>query len=319
MGMTRRALLKTAAVTGTAAVAANSSSIAWPFARVRPAVSTDALGLLYDATRCIGCKACMVACRESNKLAPETSNAPGRLWDMPMDLSGQTKTVVKLYRTSNGAEQSYVKRQCMHCTDPACANACMLGAMKKREHGIVSYDPGLCIGCRYCQMACPFNVPKFEWTKAAPKIVKCELCRHRAAGASLTARNGFSRYPLGKGPACTEVCPREAVIYGKREELLAEARRRLAANPKLYVPKIYGETEAGGTQCLYLSHVPFENLGLPNLSDRPVPAIQEALQHGIYQGFVTPVVLYGFLGAVILRNRRKSEAEERRAEKGGES
>lgn len=314
MGMNRRLLFQSVAAAGAAAVAAKPL-----VAGARPVAPSDALGLLYDTTRCIGCKACMMACRESNQLPPETSNAPGGLWDMPMDLSGQTKTVIKLYRSSDGRERSYVKRQCMHCIEAACTNACMLGALKKREHGIVSYDPTLCIGCRYCQMACPFNVPKFEWAKRAPKIVKCELCSHRSKGASLAATDGFSRYPRGKGPACAEVCPREAVIYGKREELLAEARRRLAAHPDRYVPKIYGETEAGGTQCLYLSHVPFENLGLPNLSERPVPAIQEALQHGIYQGFVTPIVLYGFLGAVILRNRRKAEAEERQAEKGGES
>jgi Fe-S-cluster-containing dehydrogenase component len=306
------ALAGTAA--GTAAVAATPLA-----ARGRPVAPPDALGLLYDTTRCIGCKACMVACRESNQLPPETSNAPGRLWDMPMDLSGQTKTVIKLYKSADGRERSYVKRQCMHCLEAACTNACMLGALKKRQHGIVSYDPKLCIGCRYCQMACPFNVPKFEWAKAAPKIVKCELCSHRAVGASLASADGFSRYPRGKGPACAEACPREAVSYGKREELLSEARRRLAAQPDLYVPKIYGETDGGGTQCLYLSHVPFEKLGLPALSDRPVPAIQEAIQHGIYQGFVTPVLLYGFLGAVILRNRKKAEAEERQAEKGGES
>jgi len=195
----------------------------------------------------------------------------------------------------------------------------MIGALKKREHGIVSYDASLCVGCRYCQMACPFNVPKFEWTKAAPKIVKCELCRHRAEGASLATIGGFSRYPKGKGPGCTEVCPREAVIYGTREELLAEARRRLAANPDRYVPKIYGEKDGGGTQCLVLSHLPFENLGLPRLTDQPVPEVQQTIQHGVYQGFAAPVVLYGILGAVMFRNRRKAAAEEKSAEKGGES
>jgi Fe-S-cluster-containing dehydrogenase component len=314
MSVNRRLLIQGLAATGAASLASGVAQ-----ARIRPSAPPDALGLLYDATRCIGCKACMVACRESNQLKAETSNAPGRLWDMPMDLSGQTKTIIKLYKSADGSQRSYMKAQCMHCVDPACSNACMLGALKKREHGIVSYDPKLCIGCRYCQMACPFNIPKFEWAKALPKIVKCELCRHRVQGASLAKVDGFSRYPKGHGPACTEACPREAVIAGAREELLAEARRRLAAHPDRYVPRIYGATDGGGTECLYISHVPFEELGLPKLSDDPVPAIQNAIQHGIYQGFVAPIVLYGFLGAVILRNRRRSESEERQAEKGGES
>jgi len=312
MRVNRRLLFKSLAAAGASAVAGATAQ-----GRARPVAPPDALGLLYDTTRCIGCKACVVACREANATRPDTSNAPGRLWDMPMDLNGQTKTLIKLYKSADGRERSFFKAQCMHCVDAACTNACPLGALKKKEHGIVSYDPKLCIGCRYCQMACPFNVPKFEWAKTFPKIVKCELCRHRAAGASLVATGGFLRYPAGKGPACAEVCPRQAVIYGTRRELLAEARRRLAANPGRYVPRIYGETDAGGTQCLYISHVAFEKLGLPKLSDRPVPEVQEAIQHGIYQGFVTPILLYGLLGAVIFRNRRKAEAQEGRAGKEG--
>jgi len=314
MSVDRRFLIKSIAAAGAAAAAGGTAQ-----ARVRPAAPADALGLLYDTTRCIGCKTCVVACREANNLKPDTSNAPGRLWDMPMDLNGDTKTIIKLYRSSDGLQRSYFKAQCMHCVDPACTNACMIGALQKREHGIVSYDPSLCVGCRYCQMACPFNIPKFEWAKAAPKIVKCELCRHRAGGAALATIGGFSRYPRGKGPGCAEVCPREAVIYGTRDELLAEARRRLAANPDRYVPKIYGEKDGGGTQCLILSHLPFENLGLPKLTDQPVPEVQQTIQHGIYQGFVAPVVLYGILGAVMFRNRKKAASEETPAEKGGES
>jgi Fe-S-cluster-containing dehydrogenase component len=314
MSVDRRSLIKGIAVAGVAAAAGGTAQ-----ARVRPTAPADALGLLYDTTLCIGCKACVVACHEANNLKPDTSNAPGRLWDMPMDLNSDTKTIIKLYRSSDGLQRSYFKAQCMHCVDPACTNACMIGALKKREHGIVSYDPNLCVGCRYCQMACPFNIPKFEWAKAAPKIVKCELCRHRAGGAALATIGGFSRYPKGKGPGCAEVCPREAVIYGTREELLAEARRRLAANPDRYVPKIYGEKDGGGTQCLILSHLPFENLGLPKLTEEPVPEVQQTIQHGIYQGFAAPVVLYGILGAVMFRNRKKTASEEKTAEKGGES
>jgi Fe-S-cluster-containing dehydrogenase component len=313
MSVDRRYLLKSLVAAGAAAVAAEGTSEA----RVRTPLPADALGLLYDTTRCIGCKTCVVACREANDTKPDNSNSPGGIWDTPMDLNGQTKTVVKLYKSADGLHRSYFKAQCMHCADPACTTACMLGALSKREHGIVSYNPSLCIGCRYCQMACPFNVPKFEWAKAAPKIVKCELCRHRVAGASLAKTDGYSRYPKGHGPACAEVCPRQAVIYGTREELLADARRRMAEHPDRYVPKIYGETDGGGTQCLYLSHVPFEDLGLPTLSARSVPDLQHTIQHGIYQGFVAPLALYGLLGAVIFRNRRKQQSEQPEQENGG--
>jgi NAD-dependent dihydropyrimidine dehydrogenase PreA subunit len=182
----------------------------------------------------------------------------------------------------------------MHCVDPACASACMLGALKKREFGIVTYDPDLCVGCRYCEIACPFNVPKFEWMARAPKIVKCELCKERLAA--------------GKEPACTDVCPRHAVVFGKRSDLLAEAHRRLAAEPDRYVPKVYGETDGGGTQVLYLSHVPFEKLGLPTLGDEPAPQLARTIQHGVYRDFIAPVALYAALGMAMVRNRRVNAA-----------
>jgi Fe-S-cluster-containing dehydrogenase component len=183
----------------------------------------------------------------------------------------------------------------MHCVDPACVGACMIGAFQKREYGIVTWDGDRCIGCRYCQVACPYQIPKFEWESRTPHIVKCELCNHRLAE--------------GKEPGCTEVCPREAVIYGTREELLAEAHRRLEENPGRYVNKVYGEHDGGGTQCLYLSHIPFENLGLPDLGEESHPSLNRTVQHGIYQGFVAPVALYAVLGAVAFRNRRSQGKE----------
>ena len=251
----------------------------------------DAVGLLYDTTKCIGCKACVAACREANGLEPDSA-ASGGLYHAPVDLSEKAKTVIKV--VNDGEHQSFMKAQCMHCVDPACASACMLGAFKKREYGIVSYDVNYCIGCRYCEVACPYGVPKFEWSKAAPRMVKCELCNHRLA--------------QGKQPACSEVCPRQAVIFGKRADLLLEAKRRLAASPGVYVPKVYGETDGGGTQCLYISHVPFEKLGLPALTEESTPTLQRTIQHAVYKGFAAPIALYGVLGAVMLRNRRKGDS-----------
>jgi Fe-S-cluster-containing dehydrogenase component len=287
----RRRALRVLAGTGAATAAAAARPV--EAARAAKAVPPEAVGMLYDTTKCIGCKACVVACREANGLQPDTSL--DGLHQAPLDLNGRTKNVIKLYR--EGERISFFKAQCMHCVDPACASACMLHSLHKDETtGIVEYDPQYCVGCRYCQMACPFNVPKFEFDKAAPKIVKCEMCRHLLA--------------QGKIPACCDVCPREAVIYGKRADLLAEAKRRLESQPGRYVPRVYGETEAGGTQVLYLSHVPFEKLGLPAYGPQGVPHTAYAIQEGLYKGFVAPVVLYAALGAVMWRNRAKADGGE---------
>ena len=305
MSFDRRSLLKSFAAAGAAVAATEGMSEA----RVRPELPADAMGLLYDTTLCIGCKTCVVACREANGKKPDTTYSP--LWDAPSDLNGQTKNVIKLYKSADGYERSYFKAQCMHCVDPACVNACMIGALGKREYGMVTYKPELCSGCRYCQMACPFNVPKFEWTSLAPLMVKCEMCAHRAKSAPVTGPDGFTRFAKGQGAACAEICPRAAVISGRRTELLAEAKRRIAAHPDRYKgyhegdsPRVFGEVDAGGTQVLYLSHVPLEKLGLPDLGTRAVPETQQTIQQGLYKGFIGPVALYGLLGLAVFRNRR---------------
>lgn len=297
MELDRRSVLK-----GLAAAATGLTVLPTPAeARERRTAPPDAVGLLYDTTLCIGCKACVVACKEANGMPADTDNYGGGLYDAPDDLNESTRNVIQLYQGEDG-EESFIKRQCMHCIDPGCVGACMLGALQKREFGIVTWDPDLCIGCRYCQVACPFNVPKFEWSKKAPKIVKCELCNHRLRE--------------GKLPACAEVCPRHAVIFGNYTELLDEAHRRLEEHPDQYVPKVYGEHDLGGTQCLYLSHVPFEELGFRFDSTEPVPEVQQTVQHGLYQGFAAPLALYGLLGAVMFRNRRANQAETEKGESG---
>jgi ferredoxin len=172
----------------------------------------------------------------------------------------------------------------------------MIGALQKREYGIVTWDADRCIGCRYCGVACAYEVPRFEWDERKPKIIKCELCDHRIAE--------------GKEPACCEVCPRQAVIYGTRKELLEEAHRRIEAQPGRYVQKVFGEFDGGGTQVLYVSHLDFDKLGLPDLGEEAPPRLTRDVQHGVYQGFITPAVLYAALGVVAFRNRRASREEE---------
>ncbi len=295
MAFDRRSLLKGMATAGAAAAAGTVPAEA---ARPRKVAPEDAMGMLYDTTLCIGCKACVRACKDANGLPADTTTPGMENYDAPLDLNEYTKNIIKLY--DDGTRRSYVKRQCMHCIDAACVGACMIGALKKREYGIVTWDSGRCIGCRYCMMACPFDVPKFEWSSNNPLIVKCEFCNTRPGDKAWD-------------PACCEVCPRQAVISGKYADLLQEAKRRLAEHPDRYEPKIYGEKDLGGTQVLYLSHVPFEKLGFKFSHEEPVPELQQTIQHGIYQGFIAPAALYAILGGVMWRNRRqqvKSAGEE---------
>jgi len=292
MDRSRRSFLKGLAAAGGAAAGLPAAADASSGPATAPA---DAVGMLYDTTLCIGCKTCVVACREANGLPPDDRIDP--LHDMPTALNSRTKNIIKLY--DGGRERSYMKQQCMHCLDPACTRACMMGSLQKRAHGIVTWDPSRCIGCRYCQVACPYEIPKVEWESPAPRIVKCEMCDHRIAEGGI--------------PACCEVCPRQAVIYGPYEDLLAEAHRRLEQNPGRYVNKVYGEKDGGGTQVLYLSHVDFDKLGLPELGEEGAGARAAELQHTIYKGFIAPAVLYVAFAGVTLRNRRKGGDE------GGES
>ena len=290
MEASRRTLFKTIAAAATAAVAAEPAS-----ARQSLAPPADAAGLLYDATRCIGCKACMVACKEVNNLSSDPASRNG-LYDDPVTLSAYAKTVIKGHFTEGS--NAYVKSQCMHCIDPACVNACMMGALKKRAHGAVTWEGSRCIGCRYCAVVCPFDVPKFEWASAFPKLVKCELC------APLVEK--------GELPGCARVCPRQATVYGKYTDLLKDAHNRLKTEPDRYFPKVYGEHDGGGTQVLYLSKadVSFQDLGLPALGDEPVPQVQQQVQEGIYRGFIAPLSLYAGMSIVLWRRRREKQKEE---------
>jgi Fe-S-cluster-containing dehydrogenase component len=296
--LTRRRLLGAAALAGAAAALPAS-------ARERRTSREGSVGMLYDSTLCIGCRACVTKCREGNELPPSRQTLEGGRYDAPLDLDGTTKNVIKLARLEG--RTAFVKAQCMHCVDPACASVCMMGALRKdAATGVVTYDVEGCVGCRYCQVACPFNVPKFQWSSATdPRIVKCELCRHRkVAGAS---------GPLAvANPACCEACPREAVIYGERAALLAEAHRRLAASPERYEARVYGERDLGGTQVLYLTArgVPFRALGLPEAGDDPAPELSETVQGRIYRGMIGPAALLAVALARTLRTARGAAGEE---------
>ncbi len=316
MTISRRDLLKRAVAAGAAAAVAGPAE-----ARHEIQPHAEAVGMLFDSTLCVGCRACQTACKESNKLPADVETLNGGVYDAPRDLNSTTKNVIKEYAA--GGNHQYVKQQCMHCVDPSCVSACMLGALhkegegkralkgEKKGSGIVLWDQWTCVGCRYCQIGCPFNVPKFEWLASFPKIVKCELCRHR--------RDEKKQGPLAvANPACCEVCPREAVVYGYRKALLAEAKRRIAADPGRYHPTIYGETEGGGTQVLYLTAagLKFTDLGLPDLPEHSSAQFSESVSHAPYVYGATPVALYLGMSWVIRRNKKKEE--EAAGHEGGE-
>jgi Fe-S-cluster-containing dehydrogenase component len=276
--------------------------------------------MLFDSTLCIGCRACQAACKTANKLPADAGDRARGMYDAPVDLNATTKNIIKAAQVG-GDRWAFVKQQCMHCVDPSCVSACMLGALHKegegqREYegerkgtGVVLYDKATCVGCRYCQIACPFNVPKFEWRAAFPLIVKCELCHHRAD----PSKSGLLAIA---NPACCEACPREAVIYGRRADLLAEAKRRIAAAPERYTPHVYGEKEVGGTQVLYLAAagVTFAQLGLPDLPERSPAEFSESVSHAPYLHGATPVVIFAAMAFLVRRNKRKEQEREQAGE-----
>uniref|UniRef100_Q01R83 4Fe-4S ferredoxin, iron-sulfur binding domain protein n=1 Tax=Solibacter usitatus (strain Ellin6076) TaxID=234267 RepID=Q01R83_SOLUE len=306
-GIDRRGLFRIlAAGAATAAVAVPPAQARVAPEEVREAPQ-NAASMLYDTTLCIGCKACVGACNEANGLLPDPgfSKAFGNIYDAPPSLNASTKNIIKLYKSRTSDEWSFVKQQCMHCVDPSCVQACPLSALTKGDHGIVAWNGNQCIGCRCCQLSCPFNIPKFEWSSFNPKIVKCEFCRHLLA--------------VGKNPACTSACPRGAVIYGTREQLMAEAKNRIAKSPgKYFENRVYGEKEGGGTQVLYLSHVAFSQIGLPDMEDEANAARVRSHSAAIYHGGVTPLVIYGVLLGFTRHFFKKhlEEAEQERAETG---
>jgi Fe-S-cluster-containing dehydrogenase component len=316
--LTRRSLLKGLA-TGAGALATTPLARTAE-ARGNRAMPDKALGLLYDGTLCIGCRACIPACKEANDMPPErTALAIGDYWDAPLDISGRTLNVIKCYRDGDATHKDQVKDgfaftkvSCMHCNDPSCVSACPVSAMTKDAvTGIVRYNIDACIGCRYCVAACPFGVPRFTYDAVYPKISKCQLCQHRLGE--------------GKYAACAEVCPTGATLYGPVAELKKEIERRraLPAGTRTvfprgriggtdsyqgavgkYVEKIYGETEIGGTQVLHLSGVPFELLNKPQLPEVAPASISESLQHAVYNNFLAPLGFLAVLASLAWRNMR---------------
>jgi formate dehydrogenase iron-sulfur subunit len=242
--------------------------------------------ILVDITKCIGCRSCEQACKQIHGFPMKSEPK----------LSPTALTVIE----DHG--DRYVRKMCMNCQDPACASACLVGALKKTSLGPVTYDASKCIGCRYCIVACPFNVPRYEWTKLVPFVKKCDMCYERQAKGLL--------------PACVEACPVQASIAGWRDDIIEEAQRRVLLDSK-YVKHIYGLEEAGGTSVFFISDVPFEKLGLGEMPTQPMPVLTaNAL------GDVPTVVLVGgslLAGLYWITNRRKAVAWEELRQRNSDS
>jgi Fe-S-cluster-containing dehydrogenase component len=241
MKLSRRSVLKIGGAAGAAAIAGRPQRAQ---AAVVLPVTTPAV--LVDTTRCIGCRACEAACAEANRLGGPAGAGDPAVFGTRRTTDEKTYTVVN--RVSRTPAR-FVKTQCMHCLDPGCASACPARALEKTAAGPVRYHPERCLGCRYCLLACPFEMPKYEYDDPAPYVVKCTFCAERQARGEL--------------PACASVCPSGALTFGRRDALIEEARRRIYSTPTRYVPHIYGEEEAGGTSWLYITDLPLEKLGLP--------------------------------------------------------
>ena len=291
----RRQFLKAASVI-------TASSLAAGPVRAAPKniLDENRFGVLVDTTECIGCRKCEYACKTAHGITPDgpETYTDRSVFDDIRRPDEKNLTVVNAYPVQNGIQNTTtVKVQCMHCDYPACVSACIVGAFTKETSGAVIWDEDKCIGCRYCMVACPFQIPAYEYHQAiGARVVKCDWCLERTSE--------------GKLPACVGICPVEALRFGKRSELLKVAQRKIRSNPEKYIDHIYGEKEAGGTGWLYLASVNFASFGFPNLNDKPAPGVSEAIQHGIFAYFVPPAALYALLGGVMWLNRKKSGENE---------
>jgi formate dehydrogenase iron-sulfur subunit len=213
------------------------------------------VGILFDVTRCTGCERCVDACVEVNGLDPVAAARDRATTD---GLSAN-----RLLSLVPVGDDRFARMSCMHCVEPSCVAACLVGGISKTPEGPVVYDPDKCIGCRYCMLACPFHVPRYEWGETKPFVKKCSMC--------------FERVVDGEMPACVEACPNDALASGPRDELLAEAQARIRNAPDLYLPRVWGEKEWGGTSVLIVSDVDLVQAGWPATDTAAIPSLTEPL------------------------------------------
>lgn len=227
--------------------------------------------ILVDVTRCAGCERCVEACVAANRLDPRRAESDRAT--TPDGLSAYRYCTVLALENNR-----FARKSCMHCLEPSCVAACLVGGLQKTPEGAVVYDASKCIGCRYCMLACPFHIPRYEWDATAPFMRKCSFC--------------LDRLRAGERPACVEACPHEALLFGSRHELLDTAWSRIREQPSRYLRRVWGEHEWGGTSVLYVSDVDLAPLGLTSERERAIPAITDPVIHA------TPVVAASVLTAM---------------------
>lgn len=259
------------------------------------------VGMLVDTTECIGCRKCEYACDQANQLTgkPVEAFEDASVYDRDRRMDEKAYTVVnRIPNTENPREPTYIKTQCMHCLRPACTSACLVGALRIAENHAVVYDAWKCLGCRYCMVACPFQVPAYEYENPLnPRVMKCTFCHER-----IEKEGGI--------PACAEMCPPMALTFGKRSELLKLAHQKIRSQPERYIDHVYGEHEVGGTSWLYLAPREFEDLGFLKLGTGAMPTLTEPIQHAIFKLGLPPLTLYALLGAMMWTYRNDDDLEE---------
>jgi len=261
MEIKRRDFLKLSAVSAGSAAVVAAATPALASAKSEEIEHKDKAAMLVDTTICIGCRACVIACKQwnHNSSSPYVDADKVKYTSVTPLLDSNTFTNIRVSEVKEGGQPVwvYTKIQCMHCDEPACVTACPIKAMRKTKEGPVIYDKTKCFGCRYCMVACPFHIPEYEWDSTTPWVRKCTFC--------------FDRQKNGLQPACFGTCPTGALKFGKRGDLIEVARKRIADNPGKYYDHIYGEKELGGTSWIYLASVPFEEIGFTKFSSEPVP------------------------------------------------
>lgn len=286
MGIDRRSFLKLCGIGLAGAFSTNLLSPALSQGATQKS-ETEFYGILVDTTRCVGCRSCEAACAEANHLPPPDINDQS-VFEKERKTSVTQWTVVNRYETEKG--EVFVKKQCMHCNQPGCVAACLVKAMEKRKEGPVTWDTN-CMGCRYCMPSCPFEIPKFEFHSANPRIQKCNMC--------------WERLKKGEKPACVEACPEEALFFGLRREVIQEANRRIYQKSGEYIPHIYGEHEVGGTGYVYISKVPFEQIGFR--TDLGTTAYPEYTKGFLYSVPLVLLLWPSFLIGVNALTKREEE------------
>lgn len=241
-------------------------------------------GILFDSTMCIGCKLCEQACATSNGLPYDDA------------IAAEAKQSAHKFTAVLTSGDHFMRRLCMNCLTPTCVSVCPVAALVKHSDGPVTYDETRCIGCRYCVLACPFGVPKYEWEKPLPRVRKCNMCAERVAAGRVTA--------------CTEACPTGATKFGERDALIAEARERIRQSPNSYIDHIYGLEEVGGTSVLLISGSPFAQFGYPaDLIHEPMPLLTYRVLSRIPDLVTVGSVLLGGIWWITHRREEVAVAE----------